>query len=285
MRCLVNRVCLRLILLANRSGNQVLVPNPIPAKWGDGTSPTLYDDYVIVNAGILGNKFVALDKKTGKEVWALKDKAFTNCWSTPTIVKTASGEQMLFNVPKKIVSVNPKTGAKNWEAESPLDDSTCGCIVTNGGNAFLMGSRVGHGMAIECGEQGKVAWKKRLRSGICTPLIVGDNMYWSTGGIIYAADCKTGEYVYRSRLPRKGGPTGGFPNADYSSPVAVGDKIIQFTRNGESYVIEAGNELNILAHNAAFEGDNSAFSSSPAIADGQIFIRSENKLYCIAEEN
>ena len=255
-----------------------------PAKWGDGTSPILYKSLVIVNAGILGNKFVALDKKSGKQVWAIEDNSFTNCWSTPTLVQTNAGQQMLFNVPKKVVSVNPETGEKNWEVESPLDDSTCGCIVSNKGNAYLMGSRVGNGMAIECSTTGDVIWQKRLRSGICTPIIIDDNLYWSSGGIFYAASTKSGEYVYKSRLPRKGGPTGGFPNADYSSPVAVGSKIIQFTRNGESYVIEAGQEFKILGHNAPFDNDDSAFSSSPAISDGQIFIRSEKRLYCIAAE-
>ena len=75
-------------------------------------------------------------------------------------------------------------------------------------------------------------------------------------------------------------PFTSFPNAEYSSPVAFdGNKIVQFTRNGESYVIEAGAEFAVLSHNAPIEGDGAAFSASPAIRDGVLFVRSEGWLY------
>ncbi len=114
-----------------------------PAKWGDGTSPILYDNLVVVNAGVLGNQFIALDKLTGEVVWKIEDPAFTNCWSSPTVATTEAGDQILFHVPRQVVAVDPKSGEKLWEMESPLEDSTCGSIVTRDGRAFLMGSRAG----------------------------------------------------------------------------------------------------------------------------------------------
>ena len=142
-------------------------------------------------------------------------------------------------------------------------------------------------MAVNCGGSGDVSnsktlWQTRLRSGIGTPIIVGNHMYWTSGGVFYAADLATGDYVYKQRLPRLGGPTGGFPNADYSSPIATGNRIIQFTRNGESYVIEAGDQFQLVAHNPAFADDDSAFSATPAISDGELFVRSESYLYCVS---
>lgn len=276
----------------DRDGNQLwqtsLGTQSDPAKWGDGSSPILYDNLVVANAGILGHQFVAVDKSNGEIVWTLEDESFTNCWSTPTVAKVAGGDELLFQVPKMVVAVNPKTGEKLWTAESPLDDSTCASIITKDANAYLMGSRAGHALALKCGGKGDITatntlWQTRLRSGICTPVIVGDQMYWTSGGIFFAAKLADGEYVYKERLPRIGGPTGGFPNSDYSSPIAVADQIVLFTRNGESYVIQPGTEFEIIGHNAAFKGDDSAFSATPAARDGELFVRSEQHLYCIAD--
>lgn len=276
----------------DRDGNQLwqtsLGTDSDPAKWGDGTSPILYENLVVVNAGILGHQFVAVDKSNGKIAWTIEDESFTNCWSTPTVVETGRGAELLFQVPLNVIAVQPTTGEKLWTAKSPLDDSTCGSIITKNGNAYLMGSRAGRAMALKCGGTGDVTdsntlWETRLRSGICTPVIVGDQMYWTSGGIFFAAKLEDGEYVYKERLPRIGGPTGGFPNSDYSSPIAVGERIILFTRNGESYVIQPGKEFQIIGHNAAFADDNSAFSATPAASNGELFVRSEKHLYCIAD--
>lgn len=259
-----------------------------PAKWGDGSSPIILGDLVIVDAGVLGNQFVGVDKSTGKIVWSVADPSFTNCWATPTQVRVGDADQVLFHVPKKVMAIDPASGKMLWSAASPLDDAACGSIITQDGNAYLMGSRVGHALAIKCGGEGDVSttntlWQTRMQAGISTPVIVGENFYWSTGGIFFAARLATGEYVYKQRLPRLGGPTGGFPNADYSSPIAVGGNIILFTRNGESYVIKPGDEFQLVAHNPAFDGDPTAFSATPAVSDGELFVRSEGNLYCIGE--
>ena len=260
-----------------------------PAQWGDASSPILAGNLVIVDAGILGNRFVAIDKQTGDVVWEIKDPSFTNSWATPVEHPTDDGLQVLVHVPKKVMAIDPQQGQVVWSAASPLEDAACGSIVTHDGVAYLMGSRAGRALALRCGGSGDVTgantvWSRAMRSGIATPVIVGENMYWQSGGIFYAADLKTGEYVYRERLPRLGGPTGGFPNADYSSAIAVGEKIVQFTRNGESYVIAAGDEFEVLGHNPAFDGDSSAFSATPAVSDGELFVRSDEFLYCISAD-
>lgn len=253
-----------------------------PAKWGGGASAIVYKDLVIVNAGVVGNQLVAVDRFTGDKAWSVVDKSFTNCWSTPSVVKTKDGDQILFNVPNQVVSVDPGTGKTLWTAPSPLNDSTCGSIVVKDNKAWLMGSRMGKAMGLKIGQQTEEIFNVSLRSGITTPILVGKNLYWGSGGIFYAANSETGEYVYKERLPRKAKAAGGFGSADYSSPVAIGNQILFFGRNGESYVIEAADEFQLVAHNDSFEGDSSDFSSSPAVSEGQIFIRSAKRLYCIA---
>lgn len=258
-----------------------------PAGYGDGSSPIVWKNYVLVNASAVGRQLVAVDQATGEVVWSVEDESFTNTWSSPVIASTEQGDRVLFGVPGSIVAIDPSNGEQVWKADTPLRDAVCGSICVKEGVAYIMGGRAGNAIAIKMGGEGDVSetntlWQTSLRSGICTPAIVGKNIYWCSGGIFYAADLATGSYVYKERLPRLGGPTGGFPNADYSSPIASGDSIVQFTRNGESYVIAAGDEFTTISHNAAFEDDETSFSSTPAISDGELFMRSEKYLYAIA---
>jgi hypothetical protein len=68
----------------------------------------------------------------------------------------------------------------------------------------------------------------------------------------------------------------------YGSPILAGDKILVFTRYQGAYVLSADDKLEVLAHNQL--GDDSAFNASPALVDGQLFIRSNEYLYCIGKK-
>ncbi|MEM0927646.1 MAG: PQQ-binding-like beta-propeller repeat protein, partial [Planctomycetota bacterium] len=250
-------------------------------------SPVLWKDYVLVNASAVGRQLVAVEQSTGKIAWKIQDDSFTNTWSSPVTVRTDDGDRALFGVPAKIIAVDPASGKQIWTADTPLDDAVCGSICVRDNVAYIMGGQSGRAIAIRMGGEGDVSethtlWRSPLRAGICTPVLAGKNLHWCSGGIFYAADCETGEYVYKTRLPRIGRPTGVFPNADYSSPIVSGETIVQFTRSGESYVIASGDEFKTVAHNRRFDEDESSFSSTSAIADGQLFVRSERFLYCIA---
>ena len=273
-------------LKGNEVWNRSLGKKSDPAKWGDGTSPILYKNMVVVNAGILGNQFVAVNKNSGDVVWKIVDPGFTNCWSTPTVVNSEKGDQILFAVPGRIVSVDPKTGKKNWEHNSPLNDSTCACIVSDQQKAYLMGSRMGAGIALDCSKaEASQVWKKSLRSGIDTPVLLDGQLYWHSSGVFYSAKADSGEYVFKQRIKLFGRPAS-FPNVDYSSPIAVDGKIVLFARNGESFILNPGAKFDVLKHNKGFEGDDSAFSSTPAADGDQLFVRSYKYLYAIqAEKN
>jgi outer membrane protein assembly factor BamB len=262
-----------------------------PARWGGGSGAAIYKDLVIVNAGIVGHKIVALNKSDGKIAWSIEDETFTNCWSTPILVNTDGREEMVFSMPGKILAVNPQTGEQLWNAKSPINQTVCGSLCEKDGVVFAMGGRAGDAIAVRCGGSGDVSeshtvWTGKLRSGIGTPIIVGDNMYWSSGGIAYAANCETGQYVYKERLPKKeaSGAGGRRPAGDYASPVAAGEHVLILTRNGSLYAISAGLEFKLAAQNV-FVGDESLFNATPAISDGNLYVRSENRLYCIGSKS
>ena len=78
------------------------------------------------------------------------------------------------------------------------------------------------------------------------------------------------------------GGRGGF-GMDYASPVLAQGNIYYMTRSGEALVYTAGPECKLISQNALTGGGD--FSATPAISDGQLFIRSSKFLYCIAQPN
>lgn len=70
---------------------------------------------------------------------------------------------------------------------------------------------------------------------------------------------------------------------DYASPIIADGKLYFTARNGDTYVFTAGKEFNQLAVNRVTT-DPEEFSATPAISDGEIFIRSNKNLYCVSAE-
>lgn len=277
-------------------GNQVwktpLGTKSDPAKWGGGSGAALYKDLVIVNAGNVGHQLAALNKADGKIAWSIEDPSFTNCWSTPILVTVDGREEMVFSMPGKILAVNPQTGEELWRANSPINRTVCASLCEKDGVVYTMGGRQGSAVAVRCGGSGDVSdthtvWTGSLRSGIGTPIIIGDNMYWGSSGIAYAASCQTGDYVYKERLPKADAADAGqgrrMPAGDYASPIAVEDKVFMLTRGGVLYVINADDSFELVAKNV-FADDDSLFNATPAISNGDLFVRSENNLYCIGKQ-
>jgi outer membrane protein assembly factor BamB len=261
-----------------------------PAKWGDGTSPILYKDLVIVNAGILGHKIVAFDRADGSIKWEVENENFTNCWSTPIVVNIDGHDELVFSYPGKIMALSPEDGQELWTCESPITMTVCASLAEQDGNVFAMGGRAGLGIGVKCGGKGDVTqshrlWEGRLQAGIGTPLGYEGRLYWQVGGKLNCADCKTGETVYQAELGRgdQGQAQPRRPAGDYSSAIAVGDRLIVLTRSGQTHVVKAGPEFELIASNVLPQ-DEGPYNSTPAVADDQLFIRSNGKIYCIANK-
>jgi outer membrane protein assembly factor BamB len=165
-------------------------------------------------------------------------------------------------------------------------------------------------------------WRGAERSRIGTPIFDNGRIYWFGSRTANCIDAATGKQVYQTRVggpaasesagpagagPRQPGPGkaepgktgpggparkpgGGFGgrggammrSMDYSSPVLAGGKIYFLARSGEAFVYATGPEFKLLGQNR-FAADGGDFSSTPAVSDGQLFIRSSKYLYCVAE--
>jgi hypothetical protein len=247
--------------------------------FGTGGSPTLYKDLLIVNATVEGGALIALDKKTGKEVW--KAKGLGDCWSTPVIVNLPNGKQeVVLNGPAALTGFDPANGKQLWECElittayassTPLVKSDV-IYVMNGGS----GKR--QFLAVRAGGKDDVTkthilWQQEVGASYCSPVLVGDRLYFISGGVT-CLKADTGDIVFQERLAGVG--------QEYGSPIAAEGKIVVFTRFQGAYVLAAKDKLEVIARNDL--GDTSAFNASPAVSKGQLFIRSHENLYCLGQK-
>ena len=259
-------------------------------RWGSAASPMLYKDTVIVNASEESQSVRALDKVTGKEVWKAQAAGLEMAYNTPALVELEDGRtDLVIPVPFEIWGLNADTGRLTWFAETNLSGNIAPSPIAHDGIVHVFGGfpRTG-AVSIRAGGKDDVSrshilWTGADASYITSPVICDGNLYWvSDQGIAFCMDAKSGETIYKERLPGSGrNARGGKPF--YASVVLAGDKIYSVSRRTGTIVLAAKPEFEQLAHNS-LESDETDFNGSPAVSDGQMFLRSNGFLYCITGE-
>jgi outer membrane protein assembly factor BamB len=247
---------------------------------GTGTSPILFGDLVIVQCDEengASSFIVALDKKTGKEVWKTPRKVQVS-WSTPILVRTATRTELITSGTEFVISYDPATGKELWRHKG-VESNAIPSPVANSEMVFLVaGFPAKIAMAIRLGGSGdltdtpNVPWKYAKGTAyVPSPILYGDYLYLMTDrGVLTCIDAKTGEVKYEGgRIP--------IPATFTASPVAFEGKILMTSEDGDTFIVKSGPKHEILGTNSVGE----PVYASPAIADGRIFIRGEKNLYSI----
>ena len=255
-------------------------------RWGSASSPILYKDYVIINASEEGHAIVALDKFTGKEAWRATGDALQYSFGTPVLVESEGRTDLVFSVPDELWGLNPDTGKLRWYVETGLPGNIAPSVIAGDGVVYAFGGFPQLGaIAVRMGGKGDVTkthveWSAHSNSSyIPTPVLYEGRLYFvSDAGFATCLDAKTGELVYKERLP-VGAVGRGKPF--YASPVLANGAIFAMSRRAGAFVIAAQPEFKLLAQNR-LTGDDSDFNGTPALDGRQIFFRSNKNLYCIA---
>lgn len=247
---------------------------------GPGTSPVLFENTVILQCDEdNGEKsfIVALDKKTGKEVWKASRKVQAS-WSTPLIVRNAQRAELITSGNEFIISYDPKTGKELWRTKGHQSNAIATPVAGNGMVFVYAGFPVKKTFAITLGASGdltdskNIAWQyDKGTAYVPSSILYGDYLYlMSDRGIITCLDAKTGKIIYEGgRVP--------IPATFTASPVAFDGKILLTSEDGDTFVIKTGPRHEVIATNSLAE----PVYASPAISTGMIFIRGEKNLYCI----
>ncbi len=255
----------------------------IKLSFGEGSSPVLYDDKIVINWDHEGQSFIiALDKKTGNELWKVARDENTS-WATPLIVESNGQTQVITSATTQVRSYDLVTGDLLWES-SGMTRNVIPTPVTANGIVYVMSGFRGNALqAINLSEaMGKIAGTKALvwtldRDTPYTPspLLYDDILYFlkSNDGNLSCFNATTGEeYFSRQRLKGVGGV--------YASPVGAAGRIYISSLNGTSQVIKHGTQYEVLAINSLED----SFSASPVVVANELYLRGTRYLYCIAEK-
>jgi hypothetical protein len=249
--------------------------------WGSATSPILHKELVIVNASVESESLVALNRKTGREVW--RAGGIKESWNTPILAANPAGKtELVVAIFQQVLGFDPDTGKKLWSAKTDINWYMAPSLVAQGGVVYSVGGRgSGGALAVKLGGSGDVTathrlWTLQKGSNVTSPVFHQGHLYWmhENLGIAYCADAKTGKVVYEERVQGAG--------QVYASPVLADGKLFYFSRSGRGLVVEAKPEYKLLGQNEI--EPRGAFNSSPAVGDGRLYLRSDKYLYCLGKK-
>lgn len=255
--------------------------------WGTASSLILFQDLVIVNASEESQTIRALNASDGQEVWKASGSALEQAYGTPILAKVDDQRtDLVIAVPGEIWGLNPRSGKLLWYAETSLTGNLSPSLILDGDKVIAFGGyRSSGSVAVRIGGTGDVtkthtAWTSRNSSYVTTPVLVENNIYWiDDKGTYYAISAKTGELLQRSRVSN-------ITSRDrpvYASAVAIGKNLFFQTRFDGLIVASQTPELNVVNQNR-FENDKSMFNATPAVDNGELYLRSDNRLYCITSK-
>jgi outer membrane protein assembly factor BamB len=249
---------------------------------GEGSSPALHGDTLIVNWDHQGDSFVvALDKSSGKQRWKVARDEITS-WSTPLIVPHDGGAQVVISATNRVRAYDLATGELIWSCAG-LSRNVVASPVAAGGLVYVANSydwkamlaiRLDKAKGDVTGTDAVVWTRDRDTPYVPSPVLAGQDLCFikHNQAFLTCVDPASGE--------TRSGPTrlSGLRSV-FASPVAAHGRLYIAARNGATAVVDLASGYVVRALNQL----DDSFSASPAIVGGDIFLRGERFLYCIGE--
>lgn len=269
-------------------------------QWGYGSSPVIHGDLCILYFGPGPRSFLtALDKKTGKTVWQVeapekhpaerfdgfagKSDGIIGTWSTPLLVKTPQREELVMTFANEMKGFDPKTGKELWKTDG-LNPLLYTSPMAGDGYIVGLGGFFGGSVAVKMGGNGDLSdnkvWfvKREKRHRLSSGVIQDGHIFVSnTIGVMECMDVATGKQTWEERLKAIGAS-----GETWGSMIAVGDKLYVVNQSGDTFVVRANpKQFELLATNPLKDRCN----TTPAVSNGELFIRTDKWLWCISEKN
>lgn len=262
------------------------------AGWGTSSSPVLEDSKLFLQIDNQEQSFiVALDAATGEEVWR-RDRDEPSHYSTPVVWNNSQRTEIL-TCGQQARSYDPNTGDLLWEMDLTGGRSSATPLAI--GDRLYIGTELrnrggdddGGGMlfAVKSGAKGDISlaegtasnefvlWKLD-KSGLqmASPVLCEGHLYVleRRSGVLHCVNAETGEMTYEKRIPGA--------RAFWASPWVYEDKVYCPDDSGTTHIVQGGPEFKVLGKNTIEE----RIWSTAAIADGALYLRTVDSVYCIA---
>jgi outer membrane protein assembly factor BamB len=261
-------------------------------NWGYASSPLLFEDslYVQVLHGMKTDDpsyVMRINKQTGKTLWKVERptnaiRESPDSYTTPALLRYGKTTEIVVTGGDCVTGHDPATGKELWRANGLNPDNNpnyrivASPIIFN--DVIYAPTRVKPLLALRAGGRGDITtthllWSTANGPDVPTPVTDGKYFYIvNDRGIMWCLDAKTGTEIYGQQRLKPGTYSGSLVLAD--------DKLYITNEEGLTTVIKAGPKFEVLAENPL----NDYCLSSPAISDGQIFIRTAANLYCIGKK-
>jgi len=250
--------------------------------WGTAACPIIVGDLVIQNCDAIEDaSLVALDKHTGKTVWQTpRTNPLRGGWSTPVVVSAGKRQEIVLNGEKAVTAYDVLTGKELWSCKS-FNGRGEPTVTPGNGLVFVINGLAGDIYALRPGGAGDVtdshmAWHTPRKGGRDqpSPILVGNHLIVADmKGVTTCYDAGTGKVLWKDRL-----------RGDFSSsPIAAAGLVYFQNEAGETFVIEPGPKMNVVAENTLDAPPGALFRASLTPSRGQMFSRSQTHLYCIGQ--
>jgi outer membrane protein assembly factor BamB len=261
-------------------------------QWGYASSPLLHEDslYVQVLHGMKtddASYVMRIDKKSGKTLWKVDRptsaiRESPDSYTTPALLRYGKSTEIVITGGDCVTGHDSATGKELWRANGLNPDNNPSYRIVASPIIFddiiYAPSRIKPLLALKAGGRGDITsshvlWSTGNGPDVPTPVTDGKYFYVvNDRGIMFCLDAKTGAEVYVQQRIKPGTYSG--------SPVLADGKIYITNEDGLTTVVAAGPKFEVLAENPL----NDYALSSPAISDGQIFIRTAAHLYAIGKK-
>jgi hypothetical protein len=252
-------------------------PGTFSSMHGFCSSPILHQDKVIVNGDHDGDSYlVALDRATGKTLWKVPRENKTRSYCVPLLRELAGRTQMILSGDKCVASYDPKDGSRHWIIDGPTEQFVASIVYNERAKLqFVTGGYPDHHiLAVKPDGAGnitksdKIVWRtNRGVAYVPSPIAEGDYfLVVSDAGVAHCFEARTGKLAWQERL-----------GEHHASLVSANGLVYFLNANGVMNVVRPCPEFVRVARNEIGE----TTFASPAISQGQIFLRGDKHLFCI----
>ena len=252
-------------------GNQVWARNlgaPVN-HYGHSSSLMVYKDKIIVQYDQKNLKrILALSVNTGETVWS-KTRDVKISWASPVIVNTGTRMEAILAAEPFVISYDPDTGNELWRAD---------CIAGEVGPSVAYADGIVFSVndysklaAIKIGDTPEILWESEdYLSDIPSPVATNNYLFLATSyGVIVCYDAKNGTILWEHEID----------NTINSSPMIVEDNIYLIDKQGIMYIFKVDKEYIPVSQPVLGE----KIACTPAFAEGKIYLRGYDHLYCIGK--
>ena len=264
------------------SGKQLWIvrPGTHVGEWGFSNVPVLYKDKVIFDGDSKGASFlIALSQEDGRTLWRVDRTHRGISYSSPLIREMAGRVQMIQCGDRCVTSFNPDTGEEIWKVDGPSQEFVATPSYSEkAGLVFISSSWPDrHVLAIKPDGRGDVtgthiAWRNSKGAPYVPSLLVANEYLLAieVKGIAFGYEAATGNVLWQEPLVRH-----------HASPVLIRDLVYTIDDNGVVNVIRMGKEFQRVGR---YELGEPCYAS-PAISDGQVFVRGFKNLFCFGKRS